>query len=1089
MSIAKISIIIPVYNTEKYLSKCLDSVTNQTLKDIEIVIINDCTPDDSEKIILEYKSKDDRIVYLKHEKNLGLGGVRNTGIKHATGEYQWHIDSDDFIDINACDILYSSAKKFRVDILTFSACNYIINNNQYSYYDNYFSRDKALCNKVYKGEDFLKEARKRGVFHCALWLNLIKSSVLKDFSKHFLMRENAAHQDTDYTPILYCNMQSVYCIHYTPYYRIIRDDSVTGSGETRSKMVDKFAVTRSLLNYIEKNELYLEHPLTEFAIKDFKYFVKIYNENFQYKDSSFDELINNIYHSIDNIRKLDDFQKVENLSKLTIMVKTFLRPEMIFRFLESVGEYQIKNKLKFAEILVGDDSDEDTIKQTEAGIKKIIDKYPDLNIKYHKYEYYIGCSEARNRMIDSIDTDYFLYCDDDYIFDDKCDLSSVIDLLESNNIDLISGWWKNYSDLNHDYHVLNFVGNFDLQSETVTCTIYNNFLPEYHIADYHTNFYIARTDKINKLKWDSDLKTEEHPEFFLRAYKKNLNMAFTNKLFIKHHHAPSTRYEEFRSISKGGKNYLFLRLKKSGIKKWVAYYLSDFTVRKWLVDYENKTNCQSYYFMSQASKSDYSVKKALIPVYNQRVKIKRLTPEFEHFFFGYFDIQAMNNKGEQHLALRVPFANRLPNENDSAEIVIINKDGNIRTIDKTYAWNFQQGAFFQYRPNYDNQVVYNIFDKDKNEYKSVIYNLESGEKIILPLPIANISPDGRKALSLNFSRLFDYRPGYGYCNIKDPHFDEIKPKDDGVFLIDLEARDYKLILSYQRLWELFSKGSKNEADKVIINHINFNTDGSRFLMLYRYFSDSPPFPTLTLTADINGENIHKIFGFGSHYHWKNSRDLVISGADIHDRSELKSMTAYNIEDISGKHSIIDENFLKGDGHCSYSPDRKFILYDSYPTKGYPYKKLQIYDLEKKKGVTLAILYSDPDIYNNITDCRCDFHPRWSPDGNHITFDSIHEGFRGIYSIDATAAIHEIDNEFQGISEEEIKQLISPTIKKTSPVKPAPMKPIPVPSSQEMMKLITARDMSVEVFKRVLKKLKLYSFLQKVSNKYKIVSSN
>ena len=77
-----LSIIIPIYNSSKYLKKCLDSVLNQSLKEIEIILINDCSPDlNDEKICLEYANKDSKIVYLKHRENKTQGGARNTGIK------------------------------------------------------------------------------------------------------------------------------------------------------------------------------------------------------------------------------------------------------------------------------------------------------------------------------------------------------------------------------------------------------------------------------------------------------------------------------------------------------------------------------------------------------------------------------------------------------------------------------------------------------------------------------------------------------------------------------------------------------------------------------------------------------------------------------------------------------------------------------------------------------------------------------------------------------------------------------------------------------------------------------------------------
>lgn len=104
----KISIIVPVYNTEKYLNKCIDSLINQTLKDIEMIIINDGTKDNSEEIIKEYKDK--RIKYYKND-NQGIGKTRNFGIKKAHGEFLMFIDSDDYIKEDCCEKLYNNAKE------------------------------------------------------------------------------------------------------------------------------------------------------------------------------------------------------------------------------------------------------------------------------------------------------------------------------------------------------------------------------------------------------------------------------------------------------------------------------------------------------------------------------------------------------------------------------------------------------------------------------------------------------------------------------------------------------------------------------------------------------------------------------------------------------------------------------------------------------------------------------------------------------------------------------------------------------------------------------------------------------------------
>ena len=110
----KLSIIIPCYNTEKYINKCLDSVLNSTLKDIEVIIINDGSKDSTLDIIKSYKDK--RIIIIDKE-NDGVAMARNDGIKKATGEYITFIDSDDYIEPTMYEEMYNKAKEL-VDLLS-----------------------------------------------------------------------------------------------------------------------------------------------------------------------------------------------------------------------------------------------------------------------------------------------------------------------------------------------------------------------------------------------------------------------------------------------------------------------------------------------------------------------------------------------------------------------------------------------------------------------------------------------------------------------------------------------------------------------------------------------------------------------------------------------------------------------------------------------------------------------------------------------------------------------------------------------------------------------------------------------------------
>jgi glycosyltransferase involved in cell wall biosynthesis len=112
-----ISVVIPVFNTEKYLSACLNSVLHQLLDSIEIILIDDCSPDQSIEVIKHFIAADHRIKLIRHEENLGLGGARNTGISNAQGKYISFLDSDDILPVDALFELYQLAQRNDADMV------------------------------------------------------------------------------------------------------------------------------------------------------------------------------------------------------------------------------------------------------------------------------------------------------------------------------------------------------------------------------------------------------------------------------------------------------------------------------------------------------------------------------------------------------------------------------------------------------------------------------------------------------------------------------------------------------------------------------------------------------------------------------------------------------------------------------------------------------------------------------------------------------------------------------------------------------------------------------------------------------------
>jgi len=382
--------------------------------------------------------------------------------------------------------------------------------------------------------------------------------------------------------------------------------------------------------------------------------------------------------------------------------------------------------------------------------------------------------------------------------------------------------------------------------------------------------------------------------------------------------------------------------------------------------------------------------------------IRRISTENEFWLFGYYDIPAFDNSEKRHLALRVPFMDHMPGKDDVAEIFTIDLETGEKTkIAETTAWCFQQGCFAQWMPAKEDTIIYNVRANTECGYGCVIKNLKTGEEKLFCRPVATVSPDGKYGLSINFDRMFDFRPGYGYAGQKDKWFDDNHPADDGIYLLDLETGEDKLILSLDTLWKTAGGFFEGANEKMLINHINFNTDGTRFVFLLR--NNSRRWFTATITADRNGDNVYVLsdFAYASHYYWVNPNVLSIhsSGYEVGDMGNQ----LYELTDKTHEGRAVDPDFFLADGHVSYSPNREYILYDSYP-KPDGHRELYLYDLVTKRG---GLLGRFKDWTPPVIDIRCDLHPVWAPSGKQISFDGTFEDFRGMYLVNVEKAMKEL----------------------------------------------------------------------------------
>jgi len=213
----KISVIIPVYNTEKYLKKCLDSVINQTYQDFEIIIVNDGSTDNSDKIIKEYTCKNPEKIKSYKKENGGLSSARNYGLSKATGEYISFIDSDDYIDHNLFNKLKGEMEK-NTDLIKFKLTTVDINYKEISKIDG----------PVFEGKDG-EEAFNLLVFKDELMepacIYLYKKSLLVE--NNFKFSENKYHEDFGLTPIILLCAKTVASINFFGYFYVQSNNTIT----------------------------------------------------------------------------------------------------------------------------------------------------------------------------------------------------------------------------------------------------------------------------------------------------------------------------------------------------------------------------------------------------------------------------------------------------------------------------------------------------------------------------------------------------------------------------------------------------------------------------------------------------------------------------------------------------------------------------------------------------------------------------------------------------------------------------------------------------------------------------------------------
>ncbi len=372
------------------------------------------------------------------------------------------------------------------------------------------------------------------------------------------------------------------------------------------------------------------------------------------------------------------------------------------------------------------------------------------------------------------------------------------------------------------------------------------------------------------------------------------------------------------------------------------------------------------------------------------VPARVITSGPKHHWFGYYDKLQFDPTNRFVLCMEVDFEGRSPEPDDQIKIGMVDLKNNDKWIDlgTSNAWSWQQGCMLQFVPGSDSMVIWN--DRIDGKFVSHLLNIYTKKENILPFAVYALSPDGKHAVTTDFERIQDTRPGYGYAGIPDPNHDNLAPDNAGIYLCNLETQKKELIITYRQMVdrpklpdedaELDRKTQKNW-----FNHLLFNTDGSRFIFLHRWKSkakkDVGGWITLMYTSDLKGEEINLVdpSNYTSHFIWKNDTQIAAwtrqpsHGNGFYVFTDGKPDETY----------VLNQEKMPVNGHNTYIPgNSNWILNDSYPDKE-RFQHVYLFNTETDVKIPLGEFFL-PIEYKG--EWRCDTHPRASNDGKMVCID-------------------------------------------------------------------------------------------------------
>ncbi len=391
---------------------------------------------------------------------------------------------------------------------------------------------------------------------------------------------------------------------------------------------------------------------------------------------------------------------------------------------------------------------------------------------------------------------------------------------------------------------------------------------------------------------------------------------------------------------------------------------------------------------------------AISPKIKSEGDIVRISPDdsAHEYFFGYYDKSPWDASDRYMLCMRAKDTWSDVSPKEKADIILVDTsfpeddEKRVKKIAETSAWNVQQSCMLQWLgPDFSSRILFN--DCRDGKYVSVIKELESGEERVIPAPVYTVSADGKAALTLDFSRLYNLRPGYGYCNVPEVTKGVALPDATAVWKIDLTTGDVQPLLTYKDFATFQPRPEMQEAGSVHkVNHLMLSPSGKRCMVLYRWFVGERKYTRLVTFDTSDGKNMYVLSDddMVSHCFWKDDEHIL-----AFENKKDGGPSYYYMTDKTQEY-IHCWPQLSNDGHLSYSPDRSRIVTDTYPDRARIAEVKLMDGDETKNDVKVIARVFAPFKYDN--DTRCDLHPRWNHKGDKVCFDSVFEGHRGLYTV-------------------------------------------------------------------------------------------